>query len=78
MPFLGFPQYYTGATVDTGKCWRCYQVAVDHHDDLGLCEDCSEALRDPELAKELGFAYGKPDEDHEDRLKGPYRVVHPE
>jgi hypothetical protein len=45
------------------KCWRCIFNAVEYEDQLGLCADCIEILRDPGFHRPLGvFETSSPEE----------------
>lgn len=55
---------FTGTTVPINRCWRCVIKAVDHRDELGLCDDCKGVLRDPEFIAPVYKVY-KTDEGRE-------------
>lgn len=57
---------FTGAVVKTAVCWRdgC-KAGVSPTDDLGLCPDCVERLRDPSSTVPLK-SYELPREESDD------------
>jgi hypothetical protein len=47
---FGMRPTYAGTVVNMLRCWSCNKNGVNHSDDLGLCPDCIERMRDPEAA----------------------------